>query len=245
MSNPVRILLVEDEFITRDDMRDALLGMGYEVSGEAMRAEQAIPILERGKTDLVILDIHLKGELTGIWLGEQITAKYGIPFIYLSAFSDRGTVASAADTQPAGYLVKPYTTSGLYAAIETAVRKHGGVNSGTGDEDAPPLGMEDNLFVKDDHIYRRIRVSDIYLVQSFRNYLEITTAEGRYVVRSTLADFAAQLPPAHFFATHRSYLVNLGRVTEIGNKFVKAGAFEVPLSRGVRETLMERVRLLG
>ena len=105
----VRILLVEDEFITRDSLREALEDMGYHISGEAMRAEQAIKILEEGKTDLAILDIHLKGELTGIWIGKQIQRDYHIPFIYLTAFGDKNTISEATQTAPAANLSKPFS----------------------------------------------------------------------------------------------------------------------------------------
>lgn len=75
MNKSVRVLIVEDEFITMDMLRDYLENSGDEVSGDAMRADEAIDILERFDTDIVMLDINLKGDKDGIWLAEQIRQK--------------------------------------------------------------------------------------------------------------------------------------------------------------------------
>jgi len=109
MNKNVRILIVEDEFVTLDLLRDYLEESGYEVSGDAMSADEAIKILEKGETDFAMLDINIKGDKNGIWVAEQIQKKYKIPFIFLTAFSDSATVKTAAGTHPYGYLVKPFT----------------------------------------------------------------------------------------------------------------------------------------
>ena len=68
MQKNIRVLIVEDEFITMDMLRDYLEQSGYDVSGDAMRADEALDILERFDTDIVLLDINLKGEKDGIWI---------------------------------------------------------------------------------------------------------------------------------------------------------------------------------
>jgi CheY-like chemotaxis protein len=86
MEKNIRVLIVEDEFFTLDMLRDYLEESGYEVSGDAMSAEEAITILEEGQTDLALLDISIKGNQDGIWLAEQINKKYRIPFVFLTAY---------------------------------------------------------------------------------------------------------------------------------------------------------------
>ena len=76
MDKNVRILIVEDEFVTLDLLRDYLEESGYEVSGDAMSADEAIKILEKGETDFAMLDINIKGDKNGIWVAEQIQKKY-------------------------------------------------------------------------------------------------------------------------------------------------------------------------
>jgi DNA-binding LytR/AlgR family response regulator len=252
MSEPIRILIVEDEFITMDALRDALTGMGYGVSGDAMRADEALSILDEGQTDLAILDIHIKGARSGIWLAEQIRERYHIPFIFLTAFGDKQTIADAARTQPGSYLVKPFVEQDLHAAIELALHTYQAVPSTAlepalpaievQDEQPNRLLVNDSIFVKDDLIYRRISVSEIQFIQSFRNYVEVNVGQGKkYLLRSTLKDFLAQLPPTGFIQTHRSYAVNISLVNRIGGNFVGVGDSEVPLSKEVRNEVIKRL----
>ena len=117
MEKNVRILIVEDEFVTMDLLRDYLEESGYEVSGDAMSADEAIAILEKGDTDFAMLDINIRGEKDGIWVAEQINQKYKIPFIFLTALSDSPTVKAAARTNPYGYLVKPFKQADIFTTM--------------------------------------------------------------------------------------------------------------------------------
>lgn len=247
MSDQVRILIVEDEFTTMDALRDSLTDMGYAISGDAMKADEALGILDEGQTDLAILDIHLKGARSGIWLAEQIRERYHIPFIFLTAFGDKQTIADASRTQPGSYLVKPFVEQDLHAAIELAVntfhaRKAQPGSSLKSPGTSPKLLISDSIFIKDDLVYKRIAVSDIFFIQSYRNYLEISVGKGtKHVLRSTLKDFLEQLPADVFVQTHRSYAVNLRFVNSIGGNFVAVGEYEVPLSREVRQEVIQQL----
>ena len=246
MTGQVRILIVEDESITLDALRDTLVAMGYAISGNAMRADEAIDILDRGLTDLVILDIHISGSRNGLWLGEQISQKYHIPFIFLTAYVDEDTIRRAAALGPAGYLTKPFVDRDVKAAIELAIGK---VRTAGPEPDRPAeprrLSAEDSIFVKSELVYRRLPIADILYLQSFRNYVEVHTGGGeKYVLRSTLKDFTARMPDELFFQTHRSYAVNLRQIHRIGGNFVDVGGGrEIPLSRGRQEELLRLVDL--
>ena len=80
----VKILVVEDERITAEDMRKALNSVGYEVPAIVSSGEDAIKVSEEIKPDLVIMDIKLEGEMDGIEAAEKIRSKLGIPIIYLT-----------------------------------------------------------------------------------------------------------------------------------------------------------------
>lgn len=242
----VRVLIVEDEFITLDTLRGELEDLGYEISGDAMKAEEALTILERGDTDVAILDIHLKGSESGIWLAGQIRQRYKIPFIFLSAFSDRKTIEQAAETQPSSYLVKPFTQADLYTAIELALLKHSQHqeqlqlpedHTGVKKE----LLINDSIFVKDDLTYRKIPLRDICYVEAFKNYLELQLDNGRHIIRSTLKDFLDVLPQTYFIQTHRSFVINLERVTEIGGNFVVVNNNKIPVSRSQKDEVLARL----
>ncbi len=244
----IRVLIVEDEFITLDALRDELEEIGYAISGDAMTADEALAILERGDTDIAILDIHLKGSQSGIWLAARIRERFQIPFIFLSAFSDKATIAEAAKTEPSSYLVKPFTQADLYAAIELALHTHSKQQESlqlpeSHTDTTKELLINDSIFVKDELTYRKIPLSDICFVEAFKNYLELHLDTGRHVIRSTLKDFLDILPDEFFIQTHRSFIVNLEKVSEIGPTFLQIKETKVPISRGHKEEVMTRLNL--
>ena len=123
MSKP-RILIVEDEALTVLALKRELAGLGYEIAGDASTAADALRFAESHKADLVLMDIQLDGGISGIAAAAAIRGQLDIPVVYLTAHSAEGTLAQAVDSGAFGYLVKPYTTPELAAAIEIAVHKH-------------------------------------------------------------------------------------------------------------------------
>ncbi|MDD1706164.1 MAG: response regulator [Methanoregulaceae archaeon] len=122
--NPAWILIVEDEFITASDLKCNLEEMGYKVPAIADTGESAIDIAGEQKPDLVLMDITLRGEMSGITAAEQIREKYNIPVIFLTAHSDETTFEQAKVTGPFGYIIKPFDLRNLRTSIETALYRH-------------------------------------------------------------------------------------------------------------------------
>jgi PAS domain S-box-containing protein len=118
------ILLVEDESIVAIDVRNRLESLGYQVSAVAASGEEAVQKAEEIRPDLVLMDIVLKGEIDGVEASHQIQNRLDVPVIYLSAYLDDETLRRAQQSQPFGYLIKPYEESKLRAAIETALHRH-------------------------------------------------------------------------------------------------------------------------
>ena len=119
-----KILVVEDEFLTNTDIKNSLVGQGYEVPGVADTGADAIRMAGELRPDLVLMDITLKGKMTGIEAAEEIHKLYGIPVVFLTAHSDDATVEKALKTEPFGYLVKPLEERTLKSTIQMALYKH-------------------------------------------------------------------------------------------------------------------------
>ncbi|OJX01323.1 MAG: hypothetical protein BGO70_16290 [Bacteroidetes bacterium 43-93] len=117
------ILIVEDEFIVANNLKIILQQAGYSVVGIAASVTDANSLIAGNKVDIVLLDIHLKGKLTGIDLAHQLKEKH-IPFVYLSANSDRNILDQAKITEPYGFLVKPYREKDVLIALEIARYRH-------------------------------------------------------------------------------------------------------------------------
>jgi two-component system response regulator HydG len=118
-----KILIVEDESIEAVHVQGVLEGAGYQVLGVARSVNVALEMIQAEMPSMVILDIFLKGSLTGIHLGNTLKEK-GVAFIYLSANSNRDTLELAKATEPAGFLVKPFRSKDLLITIEIALYVH-------------------------------------------------------------------------------------------------------------------------
>ena len=118
-----QILIVEDQFVEADYLRLLLEQAGYRISGIARSVPQAQEMLKNERPDFVLVDIFLKGKQTGIDLARQLAAD-NIPFVYLSANSNEEVLNAAKQTQPYGFLVKPFREKDLLVALEIAKYRH-------------------------------------------------------------------------------------------------------------------------
>ncbi|HJP17018.1 MAG TPA: response regulator [Nitrospinota bacterium] len=124
MESKVRILIVEDQFLVANDIKDNLETLGYEISAIATSGEKAVKKAGEGKTDLVLMDIVLRGEMDGIEAAEIIRSRFDLPVIFLTAYRDPKIFERAKISEPFGYLIKPFEASELHSNVEIALYKH-------------------------------------------------------------------------------------------------------------------------
>jgi DNA-binding NtrC family response regulator len=118
-----KILIVEDEFIVANDLSMMLENAGYDVCGIADSVEEATQMIEKYQPELVLLDIHLKGRLTGIDLAYKLS-ELNIAFVYLSANSNQKILEEAKATNPYGFMVKPFREKDVLVSLEIAQYLH-------------------------------------------------------------------------------------------------------------------------
>jgi CheY-like chemotaxis protein len=115
------IMVVEDEGIVSIDIQNILLHLGYSISAVAFTGIEAISNLEKTQADLILMDIGLKGTITGIEAAKNIKSQYNIPIIFLTGYADENTLRKAKEVNPSGYIIKPIDENELKAAIEKAL----------------------------------------------------------------------------------------------------------------------------
>ncbi|HEU0063459.1 MAG TPA: response regulator, partial [Flavisolibacter sp.] len=118
-----KILIVEDQFVEADYLRLTLTQAGYGVTGIARSVLQALEMIKQERPDFVLLDIFLKGKLSGIDLAKQLGDE-NIAFAFLSANSNEEILNAAKTTQPYGFLVKPFREKDLLITLEIARYRH-------------------------------------------------------------------------------------------------------------------------
>lgn len=117
---PVRVVIAEDEAISRLDLKETLEEEGYQVVGETGRGDEAVALVQKLQPDLAILDIRMPG-LDGISAAKEIAVGRKAAVLILTAFSQRDLVQQATEAGAMSYLVKPFQKSALIPAIELAL----------------------------------------------------------------------------------------------------------------------------
>lgn len=119
-----RIIIIEDEAIIAVEIKSTLRLLGHQVVGHAINGDKALDLFASASADLILLDISIRGTLSSIDLAKIIREKYEVLFVFLTSFSDKGTLDEVKDTMPYGYIVKPFTEKDLKVNIGLALYKH-------------------------------------------------------------------------------------------------------------------------
>lgn len=229
MDTKIKVYIVEDVAITRMSLETMLLENNYHVVGSSADAETAWKQLQTLSPDLILLDINLAGEKTGVWLAKKIRANQNISIVYLTAFSDQQTLKEVLNTKPDGYLMKPYQETTLLTTITIALTNFLERQKKTLLSDATDVTAR-IIYIKDRNIRVKLTIDDICFVKSDGNYLEIKLENKTYVVRNKLSEFLKQLPSNEFFQCHRRYIINIKKIDLLGKDFITILKFNIPTS---------------
>lgn len=132
-----RVLVVEDESLVAFDIERGLERQGYQVTGVVDTGEEAVEHAHVHLPDVVLMDIRLKGQMDGITAATKIQKTDHIPIIFLTAYGDEATLQHAMAAEPYGYILKPFDTAELRAAIEVALLRSAITKRSTTVSEAP------------------------------------------------------------------------------------------------------------
>lgn len=118
-----RALIVEDETLIAEELRERLSRAGFLVIAAVDSAEEGIEIAIREQPDLILMDIRLRGAKDGIEAAQEIRKQVDLSIVYVSAHSDQLTIERAKRTDHDGFIRKPFHRSDLQSTIEIAMRR--------------------------------------------------------------------------------------------------------------------------
>jgi DNA-binding response OmpR family regulator len=118
-----RALIVEDEMLIAEELKERLSRLGFSVIAAVDTADEGIAIATREHPDLVLMDIRLKGEKDGVQAAREIHEQVDVPIVFLTAHSDRLTVERVKATEYDGFLLKPFQRRELQMTIEVAMQR--------------------------------------------------------------------------------------------------------------------------
>ncbi|MDN5205619.1 response regulator [Fulvivirgaceae bacterium BMA10] len=239
----MNILIVEDELLISEDIATKLKKADYEIVGQVETGEEALEIVNEKEPDLIIMDIHLNGNLDGIETAAKIKEHHNLPIIYLTDDSRSETLKRAGKTDPENYLVKPFMENQLHAAIELAFQ-HSSQNQSKGSLEQEYYRLDQSIFVRDKERFLRINVEDIIYMQAARSYCEIVTKEKTFTISENLNSVSINFQDAFFVKIHRSYVINMKKITGFEGNMVYLNDERLSISKAYRDDFFRRLRVL-
>jgi DNA-binding LytR/AlgR family response regulator len=245
------ILIVEDESIVAKDIQMSLRKLGYNVVAICSSGEDALRAVEEHTPELILMDIMLKGEMSGIQTAEQVKSRFNIPIIYLTAYADESTLSKAKITEPYGYIIKPFKEIDLRTAIEMALYKHEKETDVRKELDflysiVENKDSKDIIFVKSNSKLVKVRTKDIYFVEALKDYVVINTQNARYTIHSTMKDIEKKLSPTEFVRVHRSFIVRIDKIVAIEspNLLLEDEKKPIPIGGSYKDELTKKINTI-
>lgn len=242
---PLSILIVEDDLSFALELEMLVQEIGYQVAGVVDNSASALEIIYSERVDFILMDIEIKGRMTGLELGKKIRP-IKIPILYITSFGNEAHYEEAQKSNIVGYLVKPIDKYTLRTAISLAVGQLYALQkeSKTG-QSAEEFIFENYLFLKKNNVYHKVSEHDIMIVEGADDYVNICLQDGRtFLLRKTMQIMARILSESMFVRVHRSYLVNVAAIEHLDTQenHISVYGKKIPLSRHRRMELERLIR---
>jgi len=229
--NSLRCIVVDDEQIGREGIADYITDLAsLKLVGLCKDATEASNVLNSVKVDLIFLDIKMP-KITGL---EFIKTLENPPLIIICTAYPSYAI-EGFDLNVLDYLVKPITNSRFLKAVNKAITQHKLLQSK--DEE----NEDDFFFIKSDSQFVKILKNDILYVEAMENYVTIQLEEKSYMTLISLKKVMDELSEGNFYQTHRSYLVNLSRITKLEGNQIFIGEKIIPISRNIRKEVYDLI----
>ncbi len=242
----IKVLLVEDDWIISKEISYSLHDLGFDVIGTCDTGEEALKMIKANKPDIVLLDIDLSSEMTGIDVAKKLKQENTVPFIFLTAFADSKTIEMAKVAEPYAYLIKPVNRDTLYSTIEITLH-----NASRRNDPLPSmvplkenLTMEDGIFVKANKRLEKVLLREILMVEAYDIYAMIYTLSHKYLLNSSLKVVEDKFPSSRFIRVHRSYIVNIDKIEAIEESDLIVNDKRIPIGKTYKDDLMKRLSFL-
>jgi len=234
----LKIYIVEDDPIICTDLEISLKQFGYHVVGLSDHPDLATEQIVQLKPDLVLLDINLGGAIDGIKLANWLNEQVGTPFIFVTSYADAKTIELAKNTQPLGYIHKPFDDQQLHATIEIA-----SIRINQKKELLPTQKAQVPVLFKYRNELLKITADQILYAEAFDNYCYLYVFDQqRYLLPYTLKQVEQRLEQFDiFFRVHRSFLVNLNRLEKVADEVVFIDSKEIPIGKTFRKSLRQKL----
>ena len=215
--------------------------------GTTAKGEDALRLIAATQPDLVLVDIQLQGEKTGIDIIRDLNEKNPLPAIIISSANDQATFAKAAKVYPSAFLVKPFDQSNLQASIEIAIHEFSNPKRKS---DAPAADWKqadqittDKIFLKSAGILTKVQISDVRYIEVKNKDCLIGLEDEVIKVRIPLHKMEEKLNSTDFIRCHRSFIVNAEHIKNINvsDNQIEVGKYFVSIGKLYKEEFLKKL----
>ena len=226
-------IIIDDEPLARKGLKEYIADVDFlQLTGEFDNPLKAADIVSEGQVQLLFLDIQTP-KITGLDFFK--TLQHAPPVIFTTAYPQyalEGFNLNALD-----YLVKPISFDRF---LQAALKAKEYYELRTKNNSIPEASGK-YFFIKSDSKLVKIFFDDILFVEAVQNYVNIYTADKKYITYLTFKSVEEYLPVNDFIKTHKSYIVPIKKVESIEGNEVKIGTHHIPISRNLKDDVMEKL----
>lgn len=229
MGHHAKIVIIEKDLAEAAKLSLKLGELGHVVKGIFSRPKEALSFLKDHHPDIVLLHENLKGQLNGM----EIMDKSGYPVVY---FNKNLSTGSLVDKLPVNIIAgRKMIKERIRNSFRNLQKKKAGRQL---------YILEDRIFVRNRDSMIKISLNDIQYIEADRNYCKIHSRERQHLLVSTLKDVDEKLKDNRFLRVHRSYIVNLSHLDEVGTNHLLINNKIIPLSKSMRGELLKHLQVI-
>lgn len=239
----LRLGIVEDNQLVGKTLCTAAAQVGYLPLEPVSSYDEALQMIEIQKPDLVVIDIQLEGEKNGLDLAHTLKEAGKIPFIFITTDTSKETIDIIKKLTPTAYLLKPITKEDLLASVEVCMHNfhHKPAKKNITETHKP---LKDSLFLRLESSIQKVLIADILYLESKNSQVTIFTRSGNLQIKNTLQGFVRSARCEKFERVHKSYVVNIDKISRISTDAIYLDKISIPFSRLYKEKLFSKINIM-
>jgi DNA-binding LytR/AlgR family response regulator len=233
--NEIKCMVVDDEPIARDILKNHIAATpGLVLLKSCMNATEAYEGLHAHGIDLIFLDIQMP-----VITGTDFLRSLRNPPLVIFTTAYHNYAVEGFELNSVDYLLKPIIYERFYQAVQKVQERL--VAKPVHKQTAPV----DYIFIKQDSRLVRIYYDQICYIEAEKDFSTVFTPEKKWLAGMHLKMFETMLPDTHFIRVHRSYIVNLAKITSINGNIAELGKIEVPIGANYKSELLKKLGVTG
>lgn len=230
-----RCLIVDDEPLAIEIIENHLNQLDdFTIVRRCKNAIEAFQVLEKEPIDLMFLDIQMP-KITGIDFLKSL--KHQPKVIFTTAYIDYALEGYELDV--VDYLVKPISFERFFKAINKYKNQKSTQDISV---TSPETAAQDYIYVKANKKRHRLVFDSILYVESIKDYVRIHLKDKSLIIKTTLTHFESQLPKDSFLRIHRSYIINLNKVSAHTHNDIELAEIEIPIGNSYKQKVFELLK---